>query len=42
MLTALLGAGWLLREPARKTYQLGPALLHLGAGRLGPVSGPGV
>lgn len=31
MLTALLGAGWLLRDPARKTYQLGPALLRMGA-----------
>lgn len=30
MLTALLQAGWLLRDPARKTYQLGPALLRLG------------
>jgi DNA-binding IclR family transcriptional regulator len=27
MLTALTQAGWLLRDPARKTYRLGPALL---------------
>ncbi|MDA8044518.1 MAG: helix-turn-helix domain-containing protein [Actinomycetota bacterium] len=31
MLTELVGAGWLLREPRRKTYQLGPALVRLGA-----------
>jgi DNA-binding IclR family transcriptional regulator len=31
MLTALLHAGWLLRDPVRKTYQLGPALVRLGA-----------
>jgi DNA-binding IclR family transcriptional regulator len=27
MLTSLTQAGWLLRDPARKTYRLGPALL---------------
>lgn len=31
MLTELLHAGWLLRDPVRKTYQLGPALVRLGA-----------
>jgi DNA-binding IclR family transcriptional regulator len=31
MLTELLHAGWLMRDPARKTYQLGPALVRLGA-----------
>lgn len=31
MLTALLRAGWLLRDPVRKTYFLGPALVRLGA-----------
>jgi DNA-binding IclR family transcriptional regulator len=31
MLTELLHAGWLLRDPARKTYQLGPTLVRLGA-----------
>ena len=30
MLTELLKAGWLLRDPVRKTYQLGPALVRLG------------
>lgn len=31
MLTELLHSGWLLRDPVRKTYQLGPALVRLGA-----------
>lgn len=31
MLAELLRSGWLLRNPVRKTYQLGPALLRLGA-----------
>lgn len=31
MLTALLHAGWLLRDPVRKTYHLGPTLVRLGA-----------
>ncbi|HWE57969.1 MAG TPA: helix-turn-helix domain-containing protein [Acidimicrobiales bacterium] len=31
MLTALVGAGWLLRDPVRKTYQLGPGLVRLGS-----------
>ena len=31
MLTELLHRGWLLRDPVRKTYQLGPALVRLGA-----------
>lgn len=31
MLTELLNAGWLLRDPVRKSYQLGPALVRLGA-----------
>lgn len=31
MLAELLSCGWLLRDPARKTYQLGPGLLKLGA-----------
>lgn len=30
MLTQLLTAGWLLRDPVRKTYHLGPALIRLG------------
>ncbi|MDH6194390.1 DNA-binding IclR family transcriptional regulator [Mycobacterium frederiksbergense] len=30
MLSALLAAGWLLRDPVRKTYHLGPALVRLG------------
>lgn len=30
MLSELLGAGWLLRDPIRKTYHLGPALVRLG------------
>lgn len=30
MLSELLGAGWLLRDPVRKTYHLGPALVRLG------------
>lgn len=30
MLTALSGAGWLLRDPVRKTYRLGPALVAVG------------
>lgn len=30
MLSELLRAGWLLRDPVRKTYQLGPALVRLG------------
>ncbi len=30
MLTELLRSGWLLRDPVRKTYQLGPALVRLG------------
>lgn len=30
MLTELLRAGWVLRDPARKRYQLGPALVRLG------------
>jgi DNA-binding IclR family transcriptional regulator len=30
MLSALLGAGWLLRDPVRKTYHLGPALVRIG------------
>jgi DNA-binding IclR family transcriptional regulator len=30
MLTALAGAGWLLRDPYRKTYRLGPALAAVG------------
>lgn len=30
MLQTLTAAGWLLRDPARKTYQLGPALIPLG------------
>jgi DNA-binding IclR family transcriptional regulator len=30
MLAALLRAGWLLRDPVRKTYHLGPALVRLG------------
>lgn len=31
MLTELVRAGWLLRDPHRKTYHLGPALVRLGA-----------
>lgn len=31
MLTELLRSGWLFRDPVRKTYQLGPALIRLGA-----------
>jgi DNA-binding IclR family transcriptional regulator len=31
MLTELLKAGWLLRDPVGKSYQLGPALARLGA-----------
>lgn len=31
MLTALVAAGWVLRDPARKTYQLGPELVRLGS-----------
>ncbi len=31
MLTELVRAGWLIRDPRRKTYQLGPALVRLGA-----------
>jgi DNA-binding IclR family transcriptional regulator len=30
MLTELLRAGWLLRDPVRKTYHLGPAMVRLG------------
>lgn len=30
MLSKLLEAGWLLRDPIRKTYHLGPALVRLG------------
>ena len=30
MLAALSGAGWLLRDPVRKTYRLGPALVAVG------------
>ncbi|HYL50415.1 MAG TPA: helix-turn-helix domain-containing protein, partial [Acidimicrobiia bacterium] len=30
MLTTLAGAGWLLRDPYRKTYRLGPALATVG------------
>ncbi|WP_431231772.1 helix-turn-helix domain-containing protein [Mycolicibacterium psychrotolerans] len=30
MLAELLRAGWLLRDPVRKTYHLGPALVRLG------------
>lgn len=30
MLSELLRAGWLLRDPVRKTYHLGPALIRLG------------
>lgn len=30
MLSELLQAGWLLRDPVRKTYHLGPALVRLG------------
>ncbi|HEX4778342.1 MAG TPA: helix-turn-helix domain-containing protein [Acidimicrobiia bacterium] len=30
MLTALTGAGWLLRDPFRKAYRLGPALVPVG------------
>jgi DNA-binding IclR family transcriptional regulator len=30
ILTTLLDAGWLLRDPRRKTYRLGPALPHIG------------
>jgi DNA-binding IclR family transcriptional regulator len=30
MLSALCGAGWLLRNPYRKTYRLGPALVAVG------------
>ena len=30
MLSELLKAGWLLRDPLRKTYHLGPALVRLG------------
>ena len=30
MLSALLRAGWLLRDPVRKTYHLGPALVRIG------------
>jgi DNA-binding IclR family transcriptional regulator len=30
MLSELLNAGWLAREPTRKTYRLGPALIRLG------------
>lgn len=30
MLSELLRAGWLLRDPVRKTYHLGPALVGLG------------
>ena len=31
MLASLLAAGWLLRDPTRKTYRIGPGLLRLGA-----------
>ena len=31
MLSALTGRGWLVRDPTSKTYQLGPAMLRLGA-----------
>ena len=31
MLASLLAAGWLLRDPTRKTYRLGPGLARLGA-----------
>ena len=30
MLVALVEAGWLLRDPRRKTYRLGPALIGIG------------
>ena len=30
MLSELLRAGWLLRDPVRKTYHLGPAMVRLG------------
>jgi DNA-binding IclR family transcriptional regulator len=30
ILTSLAAAGWVLRDPARKTYRLGPALVALG------------
>jgi DNA-binding IclR family transcriptional regulator len=30
ILASLEGAGWVLRDPARKTYRLGPALVALG------------
>jgi DNA-binding IclR family transcriptional regulator len=30
MLTSLVRAGWLLRDPTRKTYRLGPALAAIG------------
>jgi len=30
MLNTLAAAGWLLRDPTRKTYQLGPALMPIG------------
>lgn len=31
MLASLLGSGWLVRDPTRKAYTLGPALLRLGS-----------
>src|ERR1044072_8072708 len=30
ILTSLAAAGWVLRDPTRKTYRLGPAVLALG------------
>jgi DNA-binding IclR family transcriptional regulator len=30
ILTSLAGAGWVLRDPVRKTYRLGPALVAVG------------
>ena len=30
ILTSLTAAGWVLRDPARKTYRLGPAMVALG------------
>lgn len=35
MLSELLRAGWLLRDPLRKTYHLGPALVRLGRAAAG-------
>jgi DNA-binding IclR family transcriptional regulator len=30
ILASLVAAGWVLRDPTRKTYRLGPALVALG------------